>query len=150
MTTEEYWAKFIKDKNLGEDTVFGGEYMFSNDENDCIFLTSLILSGKKTAQTSALPAYHIDNEPLPKKGAFYILTDWQGNPVAVLQTKNVYILPFIEVTWDMAQKEGQDADLSSWRERYQEFFTDDADIMGYDFSETMPVVIEEFNLVYKD
>jgi uncharacterized protein YhfF len=49
----------------------------------------------------------------------------------------------------MAAKEGEDENLESWRANHDEFFEYDADIMGYDFTPDMPVVFEEFKLLYK-
>ncbi|MCF0242893.1 MAG: ASCH domain-containing protein [Treponema sp.] len=149
MTLNEYWNNFLREKKLPDSTPFGGEITFSNDEKDFAFLLALILGGKKTAQFSALPGYEIDFEPLPQKGYYYVLNDWQGNPVAVTKTTNVKVLPFEEVTWEMAQKDGEEENLQAWRERYSEFFQEDSDIMGYEFSPSMPVVFEEFEVIFK-
>jgi len=58
-------------------------------------------------------------------------------------------MAFKDVTWEYARKEGEDQNIEQWRENHIEFFKDEADLMGYDFSEDMPVVFEEFEVVYK-
>lgn len=146
---DEYWNQFLSEKKLPDSTPFGGELTYADEEQDFASILALILCGKKTANFSALAGYHIDNEPLPHKSEYYVLNNWKGEHVAVIKTVNVQILPFEEITWEMAQKEGADEDLYSFRQRYTEFFREDSDIVGYDFSPTMPVVFEEFEVVYK-
>lgn len=150
ISLNEFWNNFLKSTGLPETTPFGGEITYSDDEQEFAAVLALILCGKKTAQFSALAGYHIDNEPLPHKSEYYVLNNWKGEPVAVIRTINVEILPFEEITWEMAQKEGADEDLSAFRSRYSEFFREDADIVGYDFSPEMPVVFEEFEVVWKN
>lgn len=146
---DDYWNNFLSEKKLPDSTPFGGELTYADEDQEFASILALILCGKKTANFSALAGYHIDNEPLPHKSEYYVLNNWKGEHVAVIKTTNVQILPFEEITWEMAQKEGADEDLSSFRQRYSEFFQEDSDIVGYDFSPTMPVVFEEFEVVYK-
>ena len=146
---DDFWSVFLKKSGLPDTTPFGGELTYSNYEQDFASVLSLILCGKKTAQFSALAGYHIDNEPLPHKSEYYVLNNWKGDHIAVIKTINVEILPFSEITWEMAQKEGADEDLSAFRQRYTDFFREDSDITGYDFSPEMPVVFEEFEVVFK-
>lgn len=145
----EFWEKFLKDNNLPDSTPFGGELSYANDDEDLAPILSLILCGKKTANFSALAGYHIDNEPLPHKSQYYVLNNWQGDHMAVIKTIDVQVVPFEEITWDMAQKEGADENLSEFRQRYTEFFNEDSDIVGYDFSPSMPVIYEEFKVIWK-
>lgn len=145
----DFWNSFLKNMNLPDSTPFGGELSYANEEQDYAPVLALILCGKKTANFSALAGYHIDNEPLPHKSEYYVLNNWKGDHVAVIKTVNVQVIPFDEIPWEMAQKEGADENLNEFRQRYTEFFQEDADIMGYDFSQTMPVVFEEFEVVYK-
>ena len=109
-----------------------------------------ILSGKRTAFSSSYYAFEIDREPLPKKGNFYVVTDWQDTPYAIIETTEVTTLPFNTIPWSLAQKEDEADSIEQWREIKTEFFTDDADIMGYTFSKNMPVVFEEFKVVFRN
>ena len=49
----------------------------------------------------------------------------------------------------MAEKEGEEDSFESWKESHNEFFEYDAEIMGYEFKPDMPVVFEEFKVIYK-
>lgn len=151
MTVEEYWNAWLatQPEEARKERPYGGEIQFGFDEAMSAWLTPLVLSGQKQATTSALESFQIDNEKLPVAGHFYVLTDWNDNPLGIIEDVKVDILPFDQVPWSMAQKEGEDESLESWRENHIEAFQEDADLMGYTFRMDMPVVFEEFRLVYK-
>ncbi len=146
MTSDEYWLNFLQKKGLPQSTPYGGELGFDTMSENSAELLALILCGKKTAFFSALPAFEIDGEPLPKIGLYYVLCDSLDQPKGIIKTENVSILPYSAVTWQMAQKEGEDSSMLEWTARRDEFFEDDADFMGYDFGPNMPIIFEEFRL----
>ncbi|MBR0155770.1 MAG: ASCH domain-containing protein [Treponema sp.] len=149
MTSDEYWQKFLKETGKDPGLKYHGEFQFGLEEEHDKSLSSLVLSGAKTAVTSSLYAFQIDMESVPKKGNYYILTDDKDSPLCVIHEINVTIMAFKDVTWEYARKEGEDQNIEQWRENHIEFFKDEAELMGYDFSEDMPVVFEEFEVVYK-
>lgn len=149
MTLNEYWDAFLKAQNLPETTPFSGELTFSNENDEFASMVSLILCGKKTCHFSSLDAYKIDMDPIPRAGNYYVLNDFENNPVAVLKTKKVEILPFDQIPWEMAQKEGIDYSLQNFRDRYEAFFMEESDIMGYTYTRDLPVIFEEFEVIYK-
>ena len=53
-----------------------------------------------------------------------------------------------EITFDICKCEGEDETLESWQREYGHFFTEDGKISGYEFSENMPVVFEDFKVVF--
>ncbi|MBP5403140.1 MAG: ASCH domain-containing protein [Treponema sp.] len=149
MTTDEYWQKFLKEKNKKPDLKYNGEFQFGMGDDEDSGLLGLVISGRKTAVTSSLYSFDIDMERVPKKGDYYIITDNSGNPVCIIHEVNVQVTAFKDVTWEYAQKEGEDENISQWRNSHIDFFMDEGDIMGYEFSEDMPVVLEEFEVVYR-
>ena len=146
---EKFWFDYLEKNKLPKNTPYSGEFVLGEDEIMCLELTALVLSGKKTATFTAMDSFILDNEPLPKVGDTYIVTDWNEIPLCIIQTTKVDILPYKQVTWEMAAKEGEDDSLESWRENHDAFFQEDADFMGYEFSPEMPVVFEEFKVLYK-
>jgi len=76
------------------------------------------------------------------------ITDWDGMPHCVIRITAVTILPFNEVTFDIAKREGEDECLETWQEGHRRFFKEDGEIEGYEFSEDMPVVFQDFEAVY--
>ena len=146
---EKFWFEYLEKNNLPKNTPYSGEFVLGEDEIMCLELTALVLSGKKTATFSAMDSFIIDDEPRPKVGNTYVVTDLNEIPLCIIQTTKVDILPYNQVTWEMAAKEGEDDSLESWRANHDDFFEFDADIMGYEFTPEMPVVFEEFKVLYK-
>lgn len=150
-TVDSYWEKYAKKHNVGKNALYLGELSFAQDDDETsAFVTALVLSRIKTAMFEALENYELDNEPLPVAGAYYVLTSASGMPCGIIRTKTVSVLPYSEVTWEMAKKEGVEADMESWREAHDRYFEEQSDIMGYVFSPTMSVVYEEFELLHSE
>ena len=68
----------------------------------------------------------------------------------MIRTSKVRILPFREMTYDICKLEGEDDTLASWQRGHQRFFTEEGKELGYEFTEDMPVVFEEFEVVYQE
>lgn len=111
------------------------------------YLLGLVLEGKKRATASSLWGYEIEGDPVPKAGDRSVITFWDGTPGCVVETTRVRILPFREIDFDIAKLEGEDETLDSWRKNHIEFFTEEGKELGYAFTEDMPVIFEEFEVV---
>jgi len=110
-------------------------------------LLNLVLEGKKRATSSSYPGYLAEGEEIPKAGDMSVITDWDGNPRCVIRDTNVCIIPFKEITFDLAGLEGEDENLESWRTKHEAFFREEGAQCGYTFSPDMKVVFEEFEVV---
>jgi histidinol-phosphate aminotransferase len=112
-------------------------------------LLDLVLAGTKTATASSLWDYEAESEPLPTVGEYSIVLDGRGAARAVIQTTDVDVVPFDEVTAAHAHAEGEgDLSLTFWRESHEQFWrAHSTDSRG--FAVTMPVVCERFRLVYR-
>ena len=149
LEVEKFWFEYLEKNNLPKTTPYSGEFILGEDEVSCLQLSALILGGKKTGSFTALDSFIIDNEPLPKAGSNYVVADWNEVPLCIIQTTKVTILHYNQITWEMAEKEGEEDSFESWKESHNEFFEYDAEIMGYEFKPDMPVVFEEFKVIYK-
>lgn len=110
-------------------------------------LLELVLAGKKRATASSLLGYEVEGEPVPAAGERSVITDWEGTPACVIETVRVRVIPFCDVTFDIAKLEGEDDTLASWQENHRCFFAEEGGEIGYTFTETMPVVFEEFEVI---
>lgn len=146
---DEYWQKFISQNNLPPETKCAGDLFFEAKGFVGDELTALVLSGQKTAFFSSYAAFAIDNEPLPVSGELYIVQDRAHNPVCVIELEGVNIIPFNEVTWEMAQKEGEDENQQAWREKHQEYLEDEGAVLGFEFAPDIKLVFQTFKVVYK-
>lgn len=109
-------------------------------------LCELVLDGRKTATASALWAY--GDEPLPDPGERSVLTDGSGTPRCVVETTDVTVRRFDEVSESFARDEGEgDRSLAYWRAVHREFFERTLP-SDSEFDESMPVVCEWVRVVY--
>ncbi len=110
-------------------------------------LLELVLTGIKTATTSARSEYAADGSDLPAPGGLGIVLDGSGRPRALICTTDVAVMPFAEVGADHARAEGEgDLSLACWRSAHRQLFTrHSADGDGFD--EQLLVVCERFKLL---
>lgn len=93
--------------------------------------------------------YEIEGKRLPEVGDLSIVTNWEGEPRCVIETVAVTIMLFSDMTYDICKREGEDDSLESWRTGHARFFRDEGNKLGYEFSNDMPVVFEDFEVVYR-
>lgn len=148
MTVAQFWQEFLAATGKPSDTPYFECFHFGHTEQLANALLALVLSGKKRATASSLYAFEGDADAAPRVGDYSIVTDWTGMPHCVIETTAVTILPFCEVTFDLCKREGEDDNLESWQDGHRRFFTADGAAVGYAFSEDMPVVFEDFTVVY--
>ena len=146
---DEYWNKFLSAKSLPPDTKCAGDLFFEAKGFVSDQMNAQVLGGQKTAFFSSYATFAIDGEPLPVSGELYIVVDRANNPVCVIELQSVNILPFNEVTWEMAKQEGEDENLEQWREKKKEYLEDEGAVLGFEFAPDIKVVFQTFTVVYK-
>lgn len=146
---DEYWNNFLEKTNRDKEEKCSGDLFFEGKNFINAELNSIVLAGQKTAFFTTLATFTIDGEPLPVSGELYILVDNQNKPLCVLEMESVNIIPFNEVTWDMAQKEGECSTFGEWKEKMQEYIEDECHVLGFDYSEDIKLVFQTFKVIYK-
>jgi uncharacterized protein YhfF len=113
-------------------------------------LNALVLSGVKRATASLAWRYEHDPVPQSKAGDLSIVTSWSKQPLCIIETTAVEVVPFNEVTEDFARTEGEDdGTLESWRRSHTKFFAGECARIGRTPSESMLVVCERFRVVFQ-
>lgn len=145
MTHQEMWAAYqAANPAAGKDY----EAWAYGDAPDT--LAELTRTGVKTATASAGPLYGLEGEPLPAPGQYSVILDSREQAVCVVRTTNVYTVPFDEVSEEQAFREGEgDRSLDYWRRVHEDFFRKELAGAGLEFSPEMPVVCEEFEVVFE-
>lgn len=146
---DEYWEKFLKETGRDADERCAGDLNFEAKGFVGDELVALVISGKKTAFFSSYATFAIDGEPLPVSGELYIVVDRANNPCCVIELQSVEVLPFNEVTWEMARQEGEDENMTDWRNKQQEYLEDEGDLLGFSFTPDIKLVFQTFRVVYK-
>lgn len=108
-------------------------------------LSALVAGSRKTATTSALEAYE-PGEPLPQAGELSVVLDGSEEPLCVVETTEVRVLPFAEIDAAFAFDEGEgDQSLAYWQAAHRRFFSE---TLPGPFDEKLQVVCERFRLVW--
>ncbi len=145
----DLWDAFIEIHNEFKCTLIPESYYFCDNKRDADNLAELVKNKVKTATSSLYVFYELDNEDLPKVDELSIITDFEGNAVAIIQNKRVDILRFSEVTEKLASKEGEgDRSLSYWRRVHKEFFIKYLQKYDLEFDENIKIVYEEFDILF--
>ncbi len=144
MTHQEMWAAYRRlDPAAGEDY----EAWAYGDDPD--LLAELTRTGVKTATAGAGIWYEIEDEPMPRAGEYNVILNSRDEAVCVTRTTRVYTVPFDQVSAEQAWREGEgDRSLGYWRQVHEDFFRAELSEAGLAFAPDMPVVCEEFEVVY--
>ncbi len=141
MTSEQMW------KASGLD----GEYEAWQFGSDPDGLAALVLSGQKRATSSALALYEADGEPLPEEGEYSVILNSSDEAVCIIRDTRVYVCPYSDISEEYAYMEGEgNRSLEYWREVHRPFFEEEMKSAGLRFSEDMPIVCEEFEVIYSE
>lgn len=148
MDLKEYWEQF-RDAWPNELPDRFTHYYFCDNEKDADELAVLVVKGVKRATASCAWVFEANNERLPCVGDLNIITDFHLQPKCVVKTIKVSVRAFRDVPDEFAQREGEgDGSLSYWRACHQAFFSRECESIGKAFADDMPVVLEEFEVVY--
>lgn len=145
----EFWDAFLVATNRPLHSKCYECFYFGNNKETANALLSLVLRGIKKATTSSVYAMESQGNSLPVVGDLSIVTDYNGVPHCIIETTAVLMLAFKDMTFDICSREGEDETLSSWQEGHIRFFTAEGEQMGYDFDWEMPIVFEDFKVVYR-
>ncbi|HEU5139942.1 MAG TPA: ASCH domain-containing protein [Bacillales bacterium] len=111
-------------------------------------LAQLVIDGVKTATCSGYIFYEVEKEPLPTTEDYSVILNSKEEPVAIIKTVEVTLVPMNEVPEDFAIAEGEgDRTYRYWWEVHEKFFKEELNEIGREFSDDMLLVCERFELV---
>lgn len=145
MTVESFWQEFLTSAGLNSSVKYESCDYFDNNEEGAAKCLEMILVGKQRATTGSGLGR---KRKLPQVGDYNIVTDWHGAPHCVTQTTAVTIMPFNEMTFKLCHREGAYDSLEAWRADHRRFFTELGKERGFEFTEDMPIVFVDFEVVY--
>lgn len=145
-----FWEKFQAAIGADVSARFCEAFHFDDNEAGANELAQLVLDGKKRATASLEWTFESTDRPRPKPGDLSVVTDWQGRPLCVIETRSVVVMPFEEVGEDFAAREGEgDSSLRYWREGHWQYFSGECERIGRTPDLRMPVLCESFEVVYR-
>ncbi len=79
-----------------------------------------------------------------------MVTNWDGEPICIIEITSVSSCRFNEVTEEFAASEGEgDKSLEWWRKAHWTFFSRECETLGIEPSKDMLLVLEHFKVVYQ-
>jgi uncharacterized protein YhfF len=126
-------------------------FAFPGPERDR--LVSAVLKGEKTATSSLLAEWLLDEQELPAVGERRDVLDSADNPVASIETTAVDVIRLGDVDLALAREEGEGFEsVADWRRAHERFWSDEvmprlpAELAG-PLSDDAKVVVVRFRLV---
>jgi uncharacterized protein YhfF len=121
----KFWRDYVNSLPAGlhEEKMPADVFAFGDSRELADQLAMLVREGVKTATCTALWTYEEAQKPLPQKGDHSVVLDGNRVPVAVIETVEVFVVPFNEVPVGFAYDEGEgDRSLAYWREAHRNYF----------------------------
>lgn len=149
---EAYWSGYLE--TLPADSPAREEQCVAEAWGDSPRLAdelgALIVAGTKTATCSVLWEYEAEGSTLPEVGLKTIVLGGNGDPLCIVETTEVEVVPYDEVDAQFAFEEGEgDRSLEDWRDAHWRFFSRTLPNLGKEPTMDMPLVCERFRVIYK-
>ena len=145
-----FWRDLANSTDGADEERFYEAFYFGDSEELADELAELVLRGTKRATAGSVCSYEEEGKPVPRDGDLSIVTNWSGQPLCVIETQSVQIVPFKDVTAEFAATEGEgDGSLSFWREAHRQYFMRECARAGREFTEDMLVACERFTVIYR-
>jgi uncharacterized protein YhfF len=89
-------------------------------------LVGAVLRGEKTATSSLLAEWLLDDQELPAVGDRREVLDSDDRPVAVIETTAVDVIRLADADMALAHQEGEGFEsVAEWRQAHESFWTED-------------------------
>ena len=147
---QQLWAGFQAAPGRSDTGPPYEAFRFGDSEALSNQLAPLVLGGTKRATASLLWTYEFEHRPPPHAGSFSLVEAWSGEPLCVIETTAVALVPFAEVSAEFAAAEGEgDRSLESWRRGHWAYFGRECARIGKKPDSSMQVVCEHFEVVHR-
>ncbi|WP_299121392.1 ASCH domain-containing protein [uncultured Winogradskyella sp.] len=148
-SVERLWNDFLKNNPDNKIKNTPLSFYFCDNQKDADECAELVVKGVKRATATSLWWYEKNNELLPKVGDQYIVTDWNGNAKAVIETTKIENVSYNKITAEFAETEGEgDKSLDYWKKVHEAYYKREMESHGDDFDENMTIVCEYFKTIY--
>lgn len=143
------WSDYSVAVGGVHDYRFYEAFYFGDSPEMAYQLAQLVVAGIKRATAGSVWSYEMSGKRVPEPGDLSVVTDVQGNPLCIIETTQVEVMPFSEVSAEFAQTQGEgDGSLAYWRQAHIDFFTRECEQSGLVFTTSMAVACERFKVVY--
>lgn len=143
-----FWEEYLRSlPEQDRDRRFFESFAFGTTPESSNHLAELVMQGVKTATSELL--WSREGQALWAVGDESIVVDGQGNPVCVLRTAELRVVPFAEVDAGFVRDYGEgERTLEWWRTEIWDHYRKECEALGRTPSEDMPLICERFEIVY--
>jgi uncharacterized protein YhfF len=150
---DRYWAQYLA--SLPEEarrrSAYAGTAAFGITEDDARAIAPLVRDGTKTASGGLVWSHEADGTKGSRPGDLWIVVAGPDEPVCVIETNEVRVLPYDEVPETYAWEGGEgDRTLDDWRRMYWEYIVSECARIGREPSPKAPLAMERFRVVYAE
>ena len=148
---EKFWNRFPSSNPDYSTKTIPPHYYFCDNKKDADECADLVVKDIKKATATSLWYFEQHNEVSPKAGDLAIVTDWIGNPKAIIKTTKIEHVAFNQITAEFAEIEGEgDKSLKYWKEVHQAYYEREMENYSDEFDENMIIVCEHFRRIYSE
>ncbi len=150
---ERYWEQFLASLPTGtpRPSAYAGTAAFGFTEDDAREIAPLVRNGAKTATGSLVWSIEADGKPGPRPGDLWIVIAGPDEPVCVIETREVRVIPYDEVPEEYAWEGGEgDRSLSVWRRIYWEMIVSECKRIGRKPDPKALLAMERFRVLYSE
>ena len=145
----EFWDAFLVQNDTFRNEQFD-LWSFGYGSYQANSLLNLVREGKKRGTSSAYELYCLNDESLPLEGGVSVVTYGNGLPGCIIRTTRITVRKFCDITSEQARLEGEgDLSLGYWRTVHEEYFRKEYLTAGLDFHDEIPVLYEEFEVLFQ-
>ncbi len=149
-STKALWSEFLsKHSDFAFKEMPQAGY-FGDTEDDANALAKLVSKADKKATSHSLLGLQLREKAMPKVGDLFIVTDWGGNAKSIVRTTSVKLMPYFSIHTEHARIEGEgDKSLEYWKKVHWDYYTRELEPFNRVPRESMIIVFEQFELLYK-
>ncbi|MBE8720808.1 ASCH domain-containing protein [Sphingobacterium pedocola] len=145
----EYWKKFQSSNPEYRNIKQPQSFYFCDNKEDADACVELVVQKIKRATSPSVWWFEKNNEELPRVGDIAIVTNWEGEPRAIIKTTKVEIVKFKNITPEYAYTEGEgDKSLDYWKKVHLDYYKREMEELGEYPNEEMEIVCEYFETIW--
>lgn len=145
----EYWKEFQKKNNYYKNNQQPQSFFFCANKKDADECAELVVKKIKQATSPSVWWFKKNNESFPKVGELAIVTNWDGEPKAIIRTVKIEIAKFKDITKEYAYIEGEgDKSLEYWKKVHWAYYENEMKEFNELPSEDMEIVCEYFETIW--
>ncbi|PCJ22682.1 MAG: RNA-binding protein [Flavobacteriales bacterium] len=148
-SVNKIWNAFTRENKNQLSSTIPTSWYFCDNEKDANECADLVMKKIKQATCSSLISFEKENEPLPKVGDIDIITNWNGEALAIIETTEVTLITYHQIDESFAIAEGEgDKSLAYWKKVHWDFFKRELAEFGESPSEGMMLIAQKFKTIY--